>query len=49
MSTFGNRADGLISAGAGWAVERIVGMDIEPAEGSLTDPEVPACVAGNSV
>ncbi len=49
-SSFGSRADGLISAGARWAVERaVVGMDVETAEGSPTDLKAPAFVAGNSV
>src|SRR6266699_292529 len=49
-SSFGNRDDGLISAGARWAVERaVVGMDVETAEGSPTDLKAPAFVAGNSV
>src|SRR5437762_2914162 len=49
-SSFGNRADGLISAGAGWALEGTVGgMVLELAERSPTDLKAPAFVAGNSV
>ena len=49
-SIVGNRAEVLISAGAGCPVERTVGgMDVEPAERSLADPKAPAFVAGNSV
>jgi len=49
-SIFGNRAEAVISAGAGWAVEgAVVGMDVEPAERSPFDPKAPAFVAGKSV
>jgi hypothetical protein len=49
-STFGNRVEVLIPAGAVWAVEcAVVGMVLESAERWLFDPKAPVFVAGNSL